>query len=524
MDQTTVGQIYDFCTSSYGDSVALKQHGREITYRRLGSYGRRLSGALHREGIRKGDRVAFLMANCSEYVFTEYALARLGGIRVPLAAALGSEDHIYMMNHSGATTLVYHQDLAERVAAMIPSLETVTRFVCVANSSGDVADGHLHLQSLLAEADEADTVAADVAPSDLVGIYYTGGTTGRPKGVMLSHTAWVNSVLLEMLELGIERNENFAYMTPLTHAAGVLLLPVLLRRGTAHIMDGFDPDAFLTAVQDDGVTASLFVPTMIYALLDHPHRDDYDHSMLRSILYGAAPMAAERLKEAIGVFGPIFSQFYGQTEAPMMITALARQEHVVDDPAREKEIFTSCGRATVTTEVRLLDREGAEVEEGAVGELVARCINVMDGYYRNPEATTATLRDGWLHTGDLARRDEEGFYYIVDRAKDMIISGGYNVYPREVEDALFAHPAVQQAAVIGVPDDKWGEAVTGFVVLHDGAEAEPGQLIEFVKERKGSVMTPKSIELVDAIPLTNLGKVDKKKMRTPFWEDRERQV
>jgi fatty-acyl-CoA synthase len=524
MDQTTVGQLYDFCTSSYGESVALRQGNREVTYAELGSAARRLSGVLHDQGVRKGDRVAFLMANCAEYVFAEYALARIGGVRIPLAAALGSDDHTYMMNHSGATTLVYHEAVADRVLAMIPSLETVTRFICVSDSPDGVAEGHLHLQTLLEATDEADAFEADVEPSDLVGIYYTGGTTGRPKGVMLSHTAWVNSVLLEMLELGIERNEQFAYMTPLTHAAGVLLLPVLMRNGTAHIMDGFNPEGFFGDVQQHGITASMFVPTMIYALLDHPRRDEYDLSSLRNMLYGAAPMASERLDQAMEVFGPVFSQFYGQTEAPMMITALAKEEHVVADPDRRREIFTSCGRATMTTAVKLLDADGNEVPEGEVGEIVARCINVMDGYYRNPEATADTLRDGWLHTGDMARRDAEGFYFIVDRAKDMIISGGYNVYPREVEDALFAHPSVSQAAVIGVPDDKWGEAVQGFVVLHKGQDTDPGELIAFVKELKGSVMAPKSIDIVDEIPVTNLGKVDKKRMRAPYWEDHDRQV
>ena len=310
----------------------------------------------------------------------------------------------------------------------------------------------------------------------------------------------------------------------MTHAAGVLLLPVFLRRGTAHIMEGFDPEGFFAAAQDHGVTASMFVPTMIYALLDHPKRDDYDLSSLRNLLYGAAPMAAERLRHGLDVFGPVFAQFYGQTEAPMMITALAKEEHVVADPDRERQIFTSCGRATMTTQIRLLDDNGNEVPNGEVGEIVARCINVMDGYYRNPEATADTLRDGWLHTGDMARRDDEGFYSIVDRAKDMIISGGFNVYPREVEDALFEHPAVKEAAVIGIPDDKRGEAVKAGVVLHGGEEADEAALIAYVKGKKGSVMAPKSIDFVDAIPVTNLGKIDKKRMRSAFWEGHDRQV
>jgi acyl-CoA synthetase (AMP-forming)/AMP-acid ligase II len=523
MEHTTVGDLYDACTTSFGSSVALRQGQREVTYRELREQAHRLAAGLAGLSITKGDRVAFLMSNCVEYVFTEYGLALIGGVRVPLAVALGSDDHIYMMNHSEARVLVYHEKLADRVTAMIPSLVTIETFVCVADVPATVPEGHVHLQTL---ADEHDPVppSVNVTAADLVGIYYTGGTTGRPKGVMLSHRAWVNSVLLEMLDLGLERNEVFAYMTPLTHAAGVLLLPVLLRHGTAVILDGFDPEVFFHETEQQGITASMFVPTMIYLMLDHPRIDDYDLTSLRTLLYGAAPMSPDRLKQAVRRFGPIFAQFYGQTEAPMMLTSLQKEEHVVLDAARERAIFASCGRPTVTTQIRLLDGDGNEVADGEVGEIVARAINVMDGYFKDPETTATTLRDGWLHTGDMARRDYEGFLSIVDRAKDMIVSGGFNVYPREVEDALFSHPDVQGAAVIGVPDDKWGEAVKAIVVLQEGASVAEEDLIAWVKERKGSVHAPKSVEFRDTIPLTNLGKLDKKKLRADYWEGRERQV
>ncbi len=523
MDLLTVGDLYDNCTRFYGGHTALKYQGKSYSYQQLRDRARCLANAFHDMGMRKGERAAFLMANCPEYIFTEYALAKLGVVRVPLAVLLGSQDHIYMMNHSEATTLIYHQKLADRVEAMIPHLETVTRYICVGDDADLVDEDHYHLQTLMG-CGQPDFPAVTVTPADLCGLYYTGGTTGRPKGVMLSHRAWVNAVMLEMLELSLGRDEVFAYMTPLTHAGGVLLLPVLLRRGVALIMDHFSPREFLEQTQLEKVTASLFVPTMIYVLLDYPQLGDYDTSSLSCILYGAAPIAPERLKQAIDHFGPIFSQFYGQTEAPMILASLPKEEHLVGDLEREKQLYAACGRPTMSTQIKLVDAQGQEVAQGEVGEIVARCSFMMDGYFKDPQKSAETIRDGWLYTGDMARQDEEGLLYIVDRAKDMIISGGFNVYPREVEDALFEHSAVKGAAVIGVPHEKWGEAVKAIVVLHEGAQATEEELIEFVKSRKGSLAAPKSVEFWESIPVTNLGKLDKKKIREPYWNAQRRQV
>ncbi len=522
MQDTTLGNLYDACTTYYADQVAIKFGGRAITYRQLRENAYRLANAFQSIGIKKGDKVAFLMVNCPEYIFTEYALAKIGAVRVPLAVALGGADHVYMMNHSEAKVLIYHARLTPRVKEMLPQLQTVQQFVCVGAESAPV-EGHLQLETLMAQC-PPEPKPETVTASDLCGIYYTGGTTGRPKGVMLPHRAWINSILLEMLEFGIGQREVFAYLTPMTHAGGVLLLPVLMREGTCVIFDHFDPKQFLEMTEQEKITAAFFVPTMIYLLLDYPDRNKYDTSSLRNIIYGAAPIGAERLRQALDTFGPIFTQLFGQTEAPMTISVLPREDHLVADPERQKKILTSCGRPTITTEVRLVDEEGKDVAPGEVGEIIARPANIMDGYYKDPEQTAKTIKDGWLHTGDMARQDEYGYLYIVDRAKDMIVTGGFNVYPREVEDALFEHPAVKGAAVIGVPDAKWGEAVKAIVVLHAGRSATEEELIEFVKERKGSVMAPKSVEFWDAIPLTNLGKLDKKKMREKYWQGYDRRV
>ncbi len=523
MISQTVGELYDRCVTFYRGRTAIKHGDRVYTYGEMGEKACRLAGAFAKMGLKKGDRVAFLMANCPEYIFCEYALGKLGNVRVPLAVLLNSSDHVYMMNQSECAALIYHERLASRVREMIPQLETVRHYICIGEDPAEIMDGHVYLNALI-DGNPPEVPQVEVSPEDLCGIYYTGGTTGRPKGVMLSHRSWVSTFLTEMLELGLGYDEVFAYATPLTHAGGCLILPVLLRRGTCVILDHFDPGLFLKTAEKEKVTAAFMVPTMIYVLLDYPDLKKYDFSSLRNVIYGAAAIAPERLKQAINTFGPIFTQLYGQTEAPMMISVLPREDHVIADPERERRVFSSCGRPTIPARVRIVDEDGRDVKPGEVGEIVVRHPNMMDGYLKNPEATAAAVRDGWLFTGDLARQDEEGFLYIVDRSKDMIVSGGFNIYPREVEDALHEHPAVKNVAVVGVPHEKWGEAVKAVVVLHEGKSVSEEDLVNFVKDCKGSLMAPKSVEFWDEIPLTNLGKIDKKKIREKFWEGRERRV
>jgi acyl-CoA synthetase (AMP-forming)/AMP-acid ligase II len=519
----TIGELYDRCVDFYGPEIAITYKDQSYTYKEMGHKADCLVSAFRELGLKKGDTVSFLMANCPEYVFCEIAVAKSGCVRVPLAVLLSSTDHIYMMNQAASRALIYHESMASRVREMIPHLETVEHFLCVGWDGATGMEGHLDFQSLI-ESSSPSREEVDIDPEDLVGIYYTGGTTGKPKGVMLSHRAWVYTVLAEMLELGLGWEEVFVYPTPLTHAGGCLMLPVLLRKGRVVIVDHFDPKLLLETIEKEKVTATFLVPTMIYVLLDSPYLEEYDLRSLRNIIYGASAIAPERLKQALETFGPVMTQLFGQTEAPMMMSVLSREEHVVDDPDRERQILSSAGRPTFHTQVKLVDDEGKEVERGNAGEVVVRCANMMHGYFKNPEATSETIRDGWLYTGDVAKQDEEGFLYIVDRKKDMIVSGGFNIFPREIEDVLFEHPMVKGAAVVGVPHEKWGEEVKAIVTLHKAKSATEEELIKFVKERKGSLVAPKTVEFWDEIPLTNLGKLDKKAIKAKFWGKRDRMV
>ena len=524
MDTMTVGKLYDMSVLYYGDAPAIRYLDRTTTYREMGDQANRMANAFKNLGLKKGDRVAFLTGNCPEYIVCEYAVAKAGLVKVPLAAMLKPESHIYMINHSECSAIVYHVKMTDRIREMSPHLETVNYYICISDQGEQVQKEHFSMTTLLRENDSESMANTDVQPENLFAIYYTGGTTGQPKGVLLSHRAWVNTVILEMLELGFERGEVFACMTPLTHGAGCLILPILLRKGTCLVLEGFDPDNFLELTEKEKITSTFVVPTMIYILLDHPRLESYKLHSLRNIVYGASAIAPERLKQAIQVFGPVFTQLYGQTEAPMMISVLPREEHIITDLEREKQVFTSCGRPTVLTHVRIIDEHGNEVPQGEVGEIVSFSPNVMDGYYKDQEATASTLKDSWLYTGDLGKQDKDGYLYIVDRLKDMIVSGGFNVYPREIEDVLYEHPAVKNAAVIGVPHDRWGEAVKAIIILNKGMKATEREIVEFVKERKGSLVAPKTVDFWDEIPLTNLGKIDKKKIRSFFWKDQGRKV
>jgi fatty-acyl-CoA synthase len=298
------------------------------------------------------------------------------------------------------------------------------------------------------------------------------------------------------------------------------VLPTWLNGGTVVLERGFDAASFCTAIERHRITLTFVVPTMLYVLLDHPSTTAADLSSLETIVYGAAPMSPARLADALDVFGPVFVQLYGQAEAPATVTALRKEEH---DPARP-ELLGSCGKPLPGVEVELHDDDGNAVPAGVVGEICVRGQIVAQGYWKRPGLTAETLRNGWLHTGDMARQDEQGYLFIVDRKKDMIISGGFNVYPREIEDVLTSHPDVAMAACVGVPDDRWGEAVKAVVVARPGAALDVASLVSLVREKKGSVYAPKSVDVLATLPMTSIGKPDRKAIRAMYWSREDRQV
>jgi len=516
MLEHTVGSLVERCGRHYAADVAIIHGDRRITYREMLCDVRRAGRAFLRLGLAPGDRVALLMQDSPELLTAYFGALWAGLAVVPLNAKLGAADHEYIVQDSGARLLCHDAAHAERAQAV---RATSGVEYAISADAAAVLDGGLGLAQLM-EAQPDGPGQPAVAADDLFGIYYTGGTTGRPKGVVHTHRSFVAALISEMLELDLGERDVFAHVAPLTHASGAFVLPVWLRGGTNAILGGFDPEHLLHAIERERVTATLLVPTMVYVLLDAPG-GAADVTSLQTVVYGASPMGREPLLEALDRFGPIFVQLYGQTEAPNQLTVLRKSDHARALADGDLSLLSSCGRPVAIADVRIADDDLADVPVGEPGEIVARGPHVMREYWNRADETAATLRDGWLCTGDVARADERGFLYIVDRKKDLIISGGFNVYPKEVETALFSHPAVRDACVIGVPDDKWGEAVKA-VVVADAIDA--AELIAWVRERKGPVLAPKTVDFVDALPLTAVGKHDKPALRAAYWGDRDRAV
>jgi fatty-acyl-CoA synthase len=490
-----------------------------ITYAEVRAQTSRFVQALQSKGVGKGSRTAIISANRPEVLFHLAANAIVGACGTPLHPLGSVDDHAYVLEDAGVETLVYDsaafEGLAQELKKRVPKLKNLLAF-------GPTKVGE-DLTALASSFEPKPLVAPDIGPEDLNTIVYTGGTTGRPKGVLQPYRSAAYMTMVQMAEWEWPEEVRFLIATPLSHAAAAVFVPTLQLGGSFVVMQGFTPDLFFDTVERHKITTTFLVPVMIYALLDHPRAASADLSSLKTLFYGASPMSPTRLKEGLHKWGPIFFQFFGQSEAPMVLTHMKKGEHDLSKPER----FASCGRPTPWVRIALLNDDDQAVAEGEAGEICVRAPLVMKGYNGLPDQTAEAFSGGWLHTGDVGRFDEDGFLHIVDRKKDMIVTGGFNVFPREIEDVISGHPAVAQVAVVGVPDDRWGEAVKAVVVLrpgHEGGEALAKELQAAVKSAKGSVQSPKTVDFVASIPLSALGKPDKKALRKQFWGDRERSV
>jgi fatty-acyl-CoA synthase len=500
----------------YADRTAMYIGDDELTYAQVRDQISRFAQAYAALGVGSGNAIAVLSANRPEVLITQGANA-LSAIRSMALHPMGSlDDHAYTLEDAGIDTLVFDpaafSERAAQLSERVPGLKNLLAF-------GPTEVG-TDLVATAAGFEPGRLTGPSVAPEEVFSLAYTGGTTGKPKGVQMTNRGVTTMLRIQMLEWEWPSETRFLVCTPLSHAGGSFWNPTSMQGGSIVVLPGFSPQKLCEAVEKYKITATMLVPTMLYALLDYPGLDKYDLSSLETIFYGAAAISPARLAEAIQKFGPIFFQFYGQAECPMVISALRRADHDLSKPER----LASCGRPVPWLHVALLDDEGNEVPAGEPGEICVRGPLVMRGYLNKPEQTVEATKFGWLHTGDVARKDAEGFLYIIDRKKDMIVSGGFNVFPREVEDVLSAHPAVAAAAVIGVPDEKWGESVKAIVVLRPGRTVEAAELQALVKEHKGAVYSPKTVDFAESIPVSPLGKPDKKALRAQYWDAAGRQV
>jgi fatty-acyl-CoA synthase len=500
----TLGDLTVRALGRYSDRDAVVAGERRWTYAQLRDTVCRFVAVLQDAGLAPGDGVAILSRNRPEVVAAFCAAYVLGLRLTPLSPYASIEDVAFTLEDAGVAFLIVDEaGLAERGAQLARDLRGLREVFTF-----DKADFGRSLVDL-AGAVHPGPLRSRAQPEGVAVLGYTGGTTGRPKGVVQSQRSMVAMHMMMLAEWEWPDPLRLLLSTPLSHAAGVMVLPALMRGGTVVMLPGFEPTAFLAEVLRSGVTATFLVPTMIYALLDAGAATHPGARVLRSVFYGAAPMAPARLREAIDAFGSIFMQLYGQTEAPLCISTLRKDEHDLGRPER----LGSCGKPAVGVAIRLLDEQDVEVPVGAVGEICVRGPFVMQGYHGRSSETAAAFRGGWLHTGDVGRFDEDGYLYIVDRRKELIISGGFNVYPREVELVLEQHPAVARCAVAGVPDPRWGEAVVAAVVIAPGVTVSAEDLMGFVRTRKGPVYTPKRVAFVDRLPLTALGKPDRTALR-----------
>jgi fatty-acyl-CoA synthase len=494
----------------------LTMGGRSRSYAEVQRLSWVIARALARSAVRPGDKVAVLSGNDPVAFSCVFGIARAGAVWCPVNPRNEAAENRELLDLFDCSCLIFQGSFAPLVARIAPGLPKVTTLVCLDAGDPGVVTA-VPLRRWLAGLPEEPWQAEP--PGDVAMIAGTGGTTGRPKGVQLTGHNIETMTALTLMGYPFDGRPVYLALAPLTHAAGVLCFPIMALGGEIVIMPAPDLAEFLGLIGRHRVTHAFLPPTLIYLLLDHPGLAAADLSSLQCLWYGAAPMSAARLEQAISAIGPVMGQLFGQTEAPMMISTMAPKDHFHPDGSLARKRFTSAGRPTPLVTVAIMDDEGRLLPAGQRGEIVVRGPLVMAGYYQDPAASAEAARHGWHHTGDIGYLDPDNYLFIVDRAKDMIITGGFNVYSAEVEQALLTHPAVLDCAVIGLPDDKWGERVTAVIQPHPGQDLADADLRAFVKDRLGSVKAPKQVEVWPDLPRSKVGKVLKAEVKSRLLDD-----
>ncbi len=506
---------------SHPDRLALSGEGGDFTYRETFALTNRIARRLRESGFGPGDRFAVLSPNSGTAL-----IAMLGGLRAGVAwcnlnMRASFPDILHILAAGRCNLLFYHPSAAAMMGDIRAGVPTLRQAVCLGG-------GDDHGPGLLEWLGGASDAPLDFrVPEDGLGFQgATGGTTGRSKLTQGSHRSITTSVFAWATCLHFDEPPVNLAVAPITHAGGFVALGMGRFAGTTIMMSTPDVGEMIDLIEKRRVSALFLPPTLIYVLLAHPKTPTADFSSLRYLIAAASPFAPEKIIESVERFGPVVCQSFGQTESGFPTTFMSPREmaEAVRDPAKRHRLL-SCGRPTAIVEaIEIMDENGRLLGPGETGEVVLRGPTVMSRYLDDDEATAEIQQYGWHHTGDIGRRDEDGYFYITDRKRDLIISGGFNIFPFEVESALMQHPAVQDCAVIGVPDPKWGEAVKACVQLKPGAKAEAAELIEHAKALIGSMKAPKSVDFIENLPRSPVGKVLKRDLRAPFWEGRTREV
>jgi acyl-CoA synthetase (AMP-forming)/AMP-acid ligase II len=511
--------FFDHGAMLRGDGACLidGDTGETRSYRTVQALSCQIANGLRAEGFRDGDKAAVISPNDPLAFIATLGIVRAGLIWIPINPRLSVDEIALILNRLDCDVVFYHDIFISALERFQSEAPRIRRYIRIDGAGTEALEQWAapYPSSKPERSDDPDAVAA---------LQPTGGTTGMPKAVMMSHRGFEYMVASMFACVPHQGVPVYLAAAPLTHAAGIMMHFYLACGAATVVLPRPDPQAIMTAIDRWRVTHATLVPTILYSLLAQPNRSKFDYGSLQFVGCGGAPASPDRLAEAIEIFGPVLGQMYAQTESMVPITYLGPDDLFNDGKVAPRARFLSCGRPVPFCRLELMDNDGRLVGPGEVGEMVVRHSGLMAGYYKDPEATAEVMRDGWLHTGDLAKRDEDGYYTIIDRKKDMIISGGFNVFCVEVEAVVSSHPAVQDCAVIGVPDDKWGEAVVGFVERKAGASASAEEILAYCRPRLGGVKTPKRIEFVDSLPRSPVGKILKRDLRAKYWVGRERQV
>ncbi|SDM73049.1 Acyl-CoA synthetase (AMP-forming)/AMP-acid ligase II [Fictibacillus solisalsi] len=489
--------------AAYPDHNAIVYRGKALTFQQLSYRVTQLASVL-KANLNPGDRVAILSPNRPEILEVMFAVWKAGLVVVPLNFRLHENEVLYILNHSEVAAFFYDGVYQEQVAGMKGNLSARLFISFDQNYENFLSQGNKH--------EEIATVSGE----DLAWLFYTSGTTGRPKGAMLTHRNLLLMVLSLCTDLYPFRQSDIGlHAAPLSHGSGLYALPLIAQGGTQVILESsnFMPERVFELIEKHKVSVLPFLaPTILKRLTDSDKKKQYRLDSLRCILYGGAPMYVEDLKAAIHSFGPIFAQVYGQGECPMTITGLSREQHQLGDST----VLSSAGTARTGVEIAIFNQQDGKLPAGKIGEVAVKGDLVMKGYWNDQSATEKAIKDDWLYTGDVGFIDDKGFLYILDRTKDMIISGGNNIYPREVEDVLLQHPQIEELNVFGIPDPEWGEAVCAAIVLKEGQIITEQEIKEYCKANLASYKKPSIIHFVNTLPKNAYGKIMKKELRARF--------
>ena len=503
----------------FPDNTAIIYGEEKLTFREVYRRVNRLANGLYDLGLRKGDRVGLMLKNCKESLDIYLALIKAGLVRVPINVRLSPPEVAYMLQDSGAKAVIFS-------AANIPVLEKAKDgltelgiLICL-----EGGPGYHDYKDILAGGSSKE-FCVKIDENDLCHLPYTSGTTGKPKGAMMTHKRFltvISRMYMSPLRVPVP-TDVMLHIAPLTAASNNMVLPHFIKGAANAAPVGSDPAQVFQTIERIRATTTLLVPTLLNILVNHPAIDSYDLGSMHTVYYGSAPMPLELIKKALKKFGPVFTQYYGMGEAAPA-SMLFPWEHKVDGTSQEIHRMSSAGRPAYMADLRIVNEKGEDTNPGETGEIIHRGDHVFNGYWRNPKATEEAFKDGWFYSGDMGTFDEDGYIYFMDRKNDMIITGGYNVWPSEVENILYQHPAVLEAAVVAEPDEKWGEAIKAVVVLKPGATAVEADIIAFCKDRVARYKAPKSVDFTDDLPKNSAGKILRKQAREPYWKGQTRRV